>query len=146
MRFTDIGINFDVTYEGHWNLWKIEKYVLRIFWRFLVTIICDVKIDVNVWNSLNIAEIFLEIFPEVKSILIPDLHLLLSFYSCPNTASLLRRLYWSGTKDLLSGQKNSKLSTFPENIQLMDISLFQWIMTHQQFWRKFSLKSENIVK
>ena len=29
-----------------------QKYFLWIFWGFLVTIICDIKIDINVWTSL----------------------------------------------------------------------------------------------
>ena len=45
IRFTNIDINFDVIYEGHQN-WS--KYFLWTFWGFLVTIICDVKIDVNI--------------------------------------------------------------------------------------------------
>ena len=44
MRFTDIDINFDVKYEGQQNCPKIISMdILRV----LVTIICDVKIDVN---------------------------------------------------------------------------------------------------
>ena len=44
MRFMHIDFNFDITYEGHQN-WS--KYFLWTFWGFLVTIICDIKIDVN---------------------------------------------------------------------------------------------------
>ena len=44
MRFTDIDVKFDVKYEGHQN-WS--KYFLCTFWGFLVTIICDIKIDIN---------------------------------------------------------------------------------------------------
>ena len=46
MRFTDIDVKFDVKYEGHQNCSKIlSMHTLRVF---LVTIICDIKIDVNV--------------------------------------------------------------------------------------------------
>ena len=44
MRFTDIDVNFDVKYEGQQNCPKIISMDIL---RFLVTIICDVKIDVN---------------------------------------------------------------------------------------------------
>ena len=44
MRFTHNDVNFDVKYEGHQNCSKtLSKHILRV----LVTIICDVKIDVN---------------------------------------------------------------------------------------------------
>ena len=45
MRFTHIDINFDIKYEGHQNCSKI--LFLSTFWGFLVTIIWDVKIDIN---------------------------------------------------------------------------------------------------
>ena len=44
MRFTDIDINFDVKYE---SLQNCPKMISMDILRFLVTIICDVKIDVN---------------------------------------------------------------------------------------------------
>ena len=40
MRFTHIDINFDVRYEGHQ---KCPKRLLRA----LVTMICNIKIDIN---------------------------------------------------------------------------------------------------
>ena len=44
MRFTDIDVNFDVKYEGQQNCPKIISMdILRV----LVTIICDIKIDIN---------------------------------------------------------------------------------------------------
>ena len=44
MRFIDIDVNFDVTYGGHQNWSKILSMdILSI----LVTITCDVKIDIN---------------------------------------------------------------------------------------------------
>ena len=44
MRFTDIDVNFDVKYEGQQNCPKILSMdILRV----LVTIICDIEIDVN---------------------------------------------------------------------------------------------------
>ena len=45
MRFTHIDINFDVRYEGHQNCPKILSMDIL---GFLVTIICDFKIDINV--------------------------------------------------------------------------------------------------
>ena len=45
LRFTYIDVNFDIKYEGHQN-WS--KYFLCTFGGFLVTIIFDIKIDVNV--------------------------------------------------------------------------------------------------
>ena len=45
MRFTDIDVNFDIRYEGHQICPKmLFKNILRV----LVTIICDVKIDINI--------------------------------------------------------------------------------------------------
>ena len=45
MRFTDIDVNFDVRYEGHQNCPKIlSMNILRV----LVTIMCDIKIDINI--------------------------------------------------------------------------------------------------
>ena len=44
MRFTHIDVNFDIKYEGHQNCSKtLSMHILRV----LVTIICDVKIDIN---------------------------------------------------------------------------------------------------
>ena len=44
MRFTHIDVNFDVKYEGHQNCSKIlSMHILRV----LVTIICDIKIDIS---------------------------------------------------------------------------------------------------
>ena len=44
MRFTHNDINFDVKYEGHQNCSKtLSMHILRV----LVTIICDVIINVN---------------------------------------------------------------------------------------------------
>ena len=45
IRFTHIDVSFDIKYEGHPN-WS--NYFLCTFWGFLVTIIFDIKIDVNV--------------------------------------------------------------------------------------------------
>ena len=45
IKFTDIDVNFDIRYEGHQNC---SKYFLWTFWGFLVTIMSDVKIDVNI--------------------------------------------------------------------------------------------------
>ena len=45
MRFTHIDVNFDDTYEGHQNCSKtLSMHILRVF---VVTIICDIKIDIN---------------------------------------------------------------------------------------------------
>ena len=45
MRFTDIDVNL----MSNMKVTKIaQKYFLWTFWGFLVTIICDVKIDVNI--------------------------------------------------------------------------------------------------
>ena len=44
MRLTHIDVNFDIKYEGHQNC---SKHFLCTYQGFLVTIICDVKIDVN---------------------------------------------------------------------------------------------------
>ena len=49
MRFTHIDVSFDVKYEGHQNCSKtkiVQKHFLCPFGGFLVTIICDVKIDI----------------------------------------------------------------------------------------------------
>ena len=35
-----------------WRSSKSQKYFLWTFWGFLVTIICDIKIDINVWTSM----------------------------------------------------------------------------------------------
>ena len=44
MRFTHIDVNFDVKYEGHQNCSKtLSMHILKV----LVTIICDVKIDIS---------------------------------------------------------------------------------------------------
>ena len=40
MRFTHIDVNFDVTKI-------VQKHFLCTFWEFLLTIICDVKIDIS---------------------------------------------------------------------------------------------------
>ena len=48
MRFTYIDVKFDVKYEGHQN-WS--KILLCTFCGFLVTIICDIKIDINMCES-----------------------------------------------------------------------------------------------
>ena len=43
-RFIDIGVNFDIMYEGHQNWSKILSMdILSIFGH----IVCDVKIDIN---------------------------------------------------------------------------------------------------
>ena len=45
MRFTDIYVNFDVTYEGHQNWSKILSMdILRVFGEHNI---CDIKIDVK---------------------------------------------------------------------------------------------------
>ena len=47
MRFTHIDVNFDVKYEGDQNCSKtLSMHILRVFgpWG---TIICDIKIDIN---------------------------------------------------------------------------------------------------
>ena len=44
MRFTHIDVNFDIKYEGHQNCSKtLSMHILRV----LVTIICDIKIDIS---------------------------------------------------------------------------------------------------
>ena len=45
MRFTHIDVNFDIKYEGHQNCSKTRS--MHILWGVLVTIICDIKIDIN---------------------------------------------------------------------------------------------------
>ena len=58
MRFTDIDVNFDVRYEGHQNCPKIlSMNILRVF---LVIIICDVKIDINICEPHCVNLIFCE--------------------------------------------------------------------------------------
>ena len=48
MRFTDIDVNFDIRCEGHQNCPKVlSKNIFRV----LVTIMCDVKIDVNICET-----------------------------------------------------------------------------------------------
>ena len=46
MRFTDIDVNFDITYDydGHQ---KASKWNRKCFWAILVTFIFYVKIDIN---------------------------------------------------------------------------------------------------
>ena len=44
MRFTHIDIKLDVKYEGHQI---VQNHFLYPFGGFLVTIICDVKIDIS---------------------------------------------------------------------------------------------------
>ena len=39
-------INFDIKYEGHQN-WS-KTLSAHILWFFLVTIVCDIKIDINI--------------------------------------------------------------------------------------------------
>ena len=57
MRFTHIDVNFYVRYEGHQIA---QKYFLWTFWGFLVTIISDVKIDVNMCEPHCVNLIFCE--------------------------------------------------------------------------------------
>ena len=43
-----LAVNFDVTYECHIIIcWK---YILWTFWGFLMTVICDIKIDLIMWE------------------------------------------------------------------------------------------------
>ena len=54
MRFTDI----DVTYKGHQNWPKILSMdILRV----LVTIICDVKIDINIYQPHGVNLFFVNL-------------------------------------------------------------------------------------
>ena len=56
MRFTHIDVNFDVKYEGHQNCSKtLFMHILRV----LVTIICDVKIDINMCEPHYVNSFFL---------------------------------------------------------------------------------------
>ena len=56
MRFTHIDVNF----MSDMKVIKIaQKYFLWTFWGFLVTIICDVKIDVNMREPHCVNLIFL---------------------------------------------------------------------------------------
>ena len=60
MRFTHIDVNFDVKYEGHQNCSKtLSMHILRV----LVTIICDVKIDINMCEPHYVNLIFCEPLP-----------------------------------------------------------------------------------
>ena len=57
MRFTDTDINFDITYQGHQNWSKILSMdILRV----LVTIIYDIKIDVNICETHYVNLLFYE--------------------------------------------------------------------------------------
>ena len=56
MRFTHTDVNFDIRYEGHQNCPKILSMNIL---GFLVTIICDVKIDVNICEPHCVNLIFL---------------------------------------------------------------------------------------
>ena len=49
MRFTHIDVNFNVTHEGHQN-WS-KYFLLTDFLRVLITIICDTKIDLIVYET-----------------------------------------------------------------------------------------------
>ena len=57
MRFIDIDVHFDITHEGHQNWSKILSMdILRV----LVTIICDIKIDVNICEAHCVNLLFYE--------------------------------------------------------------------------------------
>ena len=56
MRFTDIDVNL----TSDMKVIKIaQKYFLWTFWGFLVTIICDIKIDVNIYEPHYVNLFFL---------------------------------------------------------------------------------------
>ena len=58
MKFRDIDVNFDVKYGGYQNWSKIlSMHTLRVF----VTIICDVKIDINMCESHHVNLFFVNL-------------------------------------------------------------------------------------
>ena len=57
MRYTDIDINFDITCEGHQN-WPKICYIDIL--SVLVTIMCDVKVDVNICEHQYVNLVFCE--------------------------------------------------------------------------------------